>query len=168
MEHTKENSELLDVVHHEHDHLCRLFDDIGETFEKITSGELEEPRRGEALETAQEDLQMALEEMLHHFNQEEEVFFVEIEAQFPEYAKDIARLVDGHELICDRTRWLNRQLKLPDVAQGERPEEILKVIKQMCKLVHNHAVNENRLFDNALARMPADQRERMREEISKL
>lgn len=164
----QESSELIDVVHHEHDHLCRLFDDIGDTFDKIANGELDEPRRSEVLETAQEDLQMALEEMLHHFNQEEEVFFVEIEEEFPEYSKEISRLVDGHELICDRTRWLNRQLKLPDVAKGENAEEILKVVKQMCKLVHNHAVNENRLFENALKRMPAAQRDRLREEIRKL
>jgi|SRR5690554_354312 len=168
MPQTNDASNLIDVVHHEHAHLCRLFDDIGESFEKIASGELEGTRRSEVVESAQEDLQMALEEMLHHFNQEEELFFVEIEEQFPEYAKDIERLVDGHELICERTRWLNRKLKLPEVAQGEHAEEILGVVKQMCKLVHSHAVNENRLFDSALARMPVEQRERLREEIRKL
>lgn len=168
MPQTNDTSNLIDVVHHEHAHLCRLFDDIGETFEKLASGELEEPRRSEVIDSAQEDLQMALEEMLHHFNQEEELFFVEIEEAFPEYAKDIERLVAGHEMICERTRWLNRQLKLPDVAQDGHAEEVLKVVKQMCKLVHSHATNENRLFDSALARMPVEQRERLREEIRKL
>jgi hemerythrin-like domain-containing protein len=168
MAHPNNSSDLIDVVHHEHDHLCKLFDDIGETFEKIVSGELAEPRRGEVLETAREDLQMALEEMLHHFNQEEEVFFVEIEERFPEYADDIARLVDAHELMCDRTRWLNRQLKTPGAGGEERADEILKVVTQMRKLVRGHAVNENRLFDNALKRMPAEQRDQLREEIRRI
>lgn len=161
-------SDLIDVVHHEHSHLCRLFDDIAATFEKIVRGELAEARRHELLASAQEDLEMVLEEMLHHFNQEEEVFFVEIERQFPEYADEIARLVDAHELICERTRWLSRRLKTPRSALGEHADEILEVLLQMSELVRDHALNENQLFDNALQRMPATQRDQLRDEIRRV
>lgn len=162
------SSDLIDLVHHEHDHLNRLFEDIGETFEKIARGELAEPRRSDVLETASDDLQMALEEMLHHFNQEEEVFFVEIENRFPELADDISHLADAHELMCDRTRWLHRQLKKPPEGVGERAADIMKVVKQMRQLLRQHTTNENRLFDNALGRMPAAERDALLEEMRRI
>jgi iron-sulfur cluster repair protein YtfE (RIC family) len=161
-------SDLIDLVHHEHDHLVRLFEDIGQTFEKIARGELEEPRRTEILETARDELEMALEEMLHHFNQEEEVFFVEIEERFPELADDIASLARAHELMGERTRWLHKQLHLPRKTIAERSDEIMKVVKQMRKLLGQHTTNENRLFDAALKRMPPEERESLLREMRRI
>ncbi len=162
------SSDLIDLVHHEHAHLNRLFADIGETFEKIARGELDEPRCTEVLETASDDLQMALDEMLHHFNQEEEVFFVEIEKRFPELADDISHLAAAHELMCDRTRWLHRQLNQPRTGGAEGADEIMKVVKQMRQLLRQHTTNENRLFDSALQRMPAEEREALLEEMRRI
>lgn len=159
MAESKSSSDLIEVVHHEHDHLLKLFEDIGDTFEKISRGELDGPRRDEVLETASDDLQMALEEMLHHFNQEEEVFFVEIEKRFPELADDIAGLASAHEVMCDRTRWLHRQLNMPRDTIAERADEIMKVVRKMRDILGQHTANENRLFDNVLESMPAEERE---------
>ena len=79
----QQKSDLIDTVHHEHDHLGKLFDDLEETFEDLASGDMDSSRYVEVVESASGDLEVALDEMLHHFNQEEEVFFVEIEERFP-------------------------------------------------------------------------------------
>lgn len=161
-------SDLIDLVHHEHDHLCKLFEDIGQTFEKIAHGELDEPRQTEVLETASDDLEMALEEMLHHFNQEEEVFFVAIKNRFPELSDDIEELADTHELMCERTRWLHRQLSKPQEAISGKVDEVMTVVKQMRQLLSEHTANENRLFDAALQRMPAEERDSLLQEMRRL
>ncbi|MFW6053836.1 MAG: hemerythrin domain-containing protein [Persicimonas sp.] len=161
-------SDLIDLVHHEHDHLNKLFEDLSGTFEKIARGELDEPRRDEVLDTAADDLQLALDEMLHHFNQEEEVFFVAIEQRFPQLSDDITKLANAHELMCDRTRWLHRQLGKSRTTFGERIDEIMKVVKQMHQLVKQHTTNENRLFGEALQKMPAEERESLLEDMRRI
>ncbi|WP_168210289.1 hemerythrin domain-containing protein [Persicimonas caeni] len=162
------SSDLIEVVHHEHDHLLKLFEDIGDTFEKISSGELDKARREEVLETASDDLKLALEEMLHHFNQEEEVFFVEIEKRRPDLADDIASLASAHELMCDRTRWLHRQLNQSRDTIADRSDEIQKVVKQMRNLLGQHTTNENRLFDSVLENMPPEERELLLAEMRRI
>lgn len=161
-------SDLIEVVHHEHDHLLRLFEDIGDTFEKISRGELDEPRREDILDTASDELQVALDEMLHHFNQEEEVFFVEIEKRRPDLAEDIAELASAHELMCDRTRWLHRQLKQSRDTIAERADEIQKVVRQMRELLGEHTTNENGLFDTVLENMPPEERESLLAEMRRI
>ena len=86
MTNTIDRSDLLDWAHHEHEHLTKLFDDLRATFNKIAVGELEGAQREEALDQAVDDLEGALEDMLEHFNEEEEVYFLAIEARFPEFA----------------------------------------------------------------------------------
>jgi hemerythrin-like domain-containing protein len=168
MEKSKASSDLIEVVHNEHDHLLKLFEDIGQTFEKVAAGEFDEARREDVLETASDDLQLALDEMLHHFNQEEEVFFVEIEKRFPELSDDIEGLADAHELMCDRTRWLHRQLNQSRDTITERSDQIMKVVKQMRQLLGQHTTNETRLFDTALESMPPEERESLLAEMRRL
>jgi methyl-accepting chemotaxis protein len=168
MSESKASSDLIEIVHSEHDHLLKLFEDIGQTFEKVAAGELDDVRREEVLETASDDLQLALEEMLHHFNQEEEVFFVEIEERFPDKADDIARLAEAHELMCDRTRWLHRQLNQSRDTIAERSDEIMKVVKQMRQLLGQHTTNETRLFDAVLKSMPPEERESLLEDMRRI
>lgn len=168
MAESKASSDLIEIVHNEHDHLLKLFEDIGQTFEKVAAGELDEARREDVLETASDDLQLALDEMLHHFNQEEEVFFVEIEKRFPEMSDDISRLADAHELMCDRTRWLHRQLNQSRDTIAEHSDQIMKVVKQMRQLLGQHTTNETRLFDAALESMPPEERESLLAEMRRI
>lgn len=161
-------SDLIEVFHHEHDHLRKLFEDIGHTFEKLAGGELEEPRRTEVAETAADDLALALEEMLHHFNQEEEVFFVEIERQYPETADAIAELASAHELMGEKTRWLHRQLSRSPDAIADNVDEIRNVVKQMRELLVEHTENERRLFDSVLENMDAEDRDSLLQEMRRI
>ena len=64
-------SDLIDLVHHEHHHMTRLFEDLRATFERLASEKLEERERLDMLETARDDLASAFEELLHHFDQED-------------------------------------------------------------------------------------------------
>ncbi|MBA2661355.1 MAG: hemerythrin domain-containing protein [Bradymonadaceae bacterium] len=151
-------SDLIDRVHHEHEHLCRLFDDLHERFEKIAAGEFEDQSRDEIVEMAAEDLAVALDEMLHHFNQEEEIFFVDIETRFPELGAEVARLVEAHETMCERTRWLQQQFKKNAATLAVNVEPILEVLRGMKELVRQHTVEEQKLFDVVLSRIPPAER----------
>lgn len=151
-------TDLKDRVQHEHQHLCRLFEDLESNFQKIASGELDEETRAEILESTSEELAVALDEMLHHFDQEEEVFFVDIEERFPELAEEIASLVAAHELMGERTKWLQAQLKKPGDTITREIDQILEVIKTMNHLVYKHTVDEQRLFDVVLEKIPAEER----------
>src|SRR5690554_6120530 len=121
-------SDIIDLIHHEHEHICKLFTDLHDRFEKIAAGELVEESRDEMVEAAAEELDVALEEMLHHFNQEEEVLFIDFEQRFPELAADVTSLVEAHESMCERTRWLQQQFKKDSSMLSENIDEILDVL----------------------------------------
>ncbi|MFU8806388.1 MAG: hemerythrin domain-containing protein, partial [Bradymonadaceae bacterium] len=161
-------SDLIDKVHHEHQHLCRLFEDLQSSFEKINSGELDGESRAETLESASEDLAVALDEMLHHFDQEEEVFFVDIEERFPDLREEIVALVAAHELMGERTRWLQAQLKKPVDVISRDAGQILDVIRGMTELVIKHTEDEQRLFDVVLQKIPADERVSLLKEMQSI
>lgn len=161
-------SALIDIVHHEHDHLKRLFEDIEESFEEIVAGETDVASEMGALEAAADNLAVALEEMLHHFNQEEEVFFVDLEERFPELSDDIAGLVESHETMCDKTRWLRQHLEgtAEDIAADA--DEIHDVLGDMNDLLSEHTEEENRLFGRALEKMPEEEQHELLDEMRKI
>ena len=159
-----QKSDLIDRVHHEHNHLTRLFEDLGATFEKIAEGECDR----ETLESAREDLRIGLEDMLHHFDQEEEVFFVEIERRFPEFADQIAELVDTHEFVCDRTRWLHTVLSRDDDAIAELGDEVHGVLETLSKTLVDHTAQENEIFGAALRQMTPAEREALLREMQRI
>jgi uncharacterized protein YydD (DUF2326 family) len=158
MSNHQSKTDLIDKVHHEHQHLCRLFEDLEASFNKIAAGEVDEESRTEILECASEDLAVALDEMLHHFDQEEAVFFVDIEERFPEFAEEVGKLVAAHEAMAERTKWLQAQLKKPSEVIARDIEGILDVVKLMTHLVVKHTVDEQRLFDMVLDKIPAEDR----------
>lgn len=168
MEEKQIRSDLIDLVHHEHEHICRLFTDLYERFEKIAADELVDESRDEMVESAAEELTIALDEMLHHFNQEEEVFFIDFERRFPELAPDVASLVEAHESMCDRTRWLQQQFKKNAAALSENIEEVLDVLRSMSELVLKHTVEEQRFFSTVLTKIPAEERRSLLESVQKL
>ena len=161
-------SALIDIVHHEHDHLKRLFADIEASFEKIVAGETDVASEMDALESAAENLDVALEEMLHHFNQEEEVFFVDLEERFPELSDDIAGLVESHETMCDKTRWLRQHLEgsADDIAANT--EAILEVLSEMAELLSEHTAEENKMFGRALEKMPEEEQQELLDEMRRI
>ncbi len=161
-------SALIDIVHHEHDHLKRLFEDIEASFEKIVSGESDVASEMGELEAAAEDVEVALEEMLHHFNQEEEVFFVDLEERFPELSDEIAGLVEAHESMCEKTRWLRRHLsREPDQIAADA-DEIYEVLGEMTELVSEHTAEENRIFGLALEKMPEQEQHELLDEMRRI
>lgn len=164
----EQKSDLIDTVHHEHDHLVKLFDDIEDTFDELADGDMDESRYVDVVESASGDLEVALDEMLHHFNQEEEVFFVEIEQRFPEQADTIKELSDAHELMCERTRWLHRQISLPPEEINAKAQEIREVIHQMRVALSEHTERETELFDTVLRKMSAAEREALLDEMRRI
>lgn len=163
----EKTSDLIDAVHHEHAHMRRLFVDLVESFESIASGELDGESREEVVRMASEDLEVALEDMLHHFNQEEEIFFIELEQRFPVVQPKVESLVDAHETMSKRTRWLQEQLARPPEELTRNLEVVLDVLRSMARLVDEHTQEEADLFSTVLEAMSSEERrdllERMRE-----
>lgn len=161
-------SDLIDKVHHEHQHLAMMFEDIRSTFAKITSGELEGERRQEVLQSAADDLELGLDEMLHHFDQEEEVFFVEIEKRFPELSDDIAQLVAAHEFICARTKQLKALVARDSESVAKHADKAFEMIQELQEALVNHTRDENQIFSTALKAMAPEERRRLLSEMQKI
>lgn len=161
-------SALIDIIHHEHAHLKRLFEDIEASFEKIVSGETDVASEMGAIESAADNLDVALEEMLHHFNQEEEVFFVDLEERFPELSEDIAGLVDSHETMCEKTRWLRQHLEGTADDIADDAEQIHEVLGEMTDLLSEHTEEENRIFGLALEKMPEEEQHELLDEMRRV
>lgn len=164
----EQTSDLIDKVHHEHEHLRRLFDDLASSFAAISSGEVEADDQRDVIAAASEDLQVALEDMLHHFNQEEEIFFVEMEKRFPELKPRIDTLVEAHETMSQRTRWLQEQLNKPADKLARNLEVIVDVLESMSGLVETHTQEETELFDDVLERMDAGERRGLLEKMRQI
>lgn len=162
------SSELIDHIHHEHDHLTRLFEDVSSTFEKLQRGELEGDDRTEALQSASDDLRLALDEMMQHFAEEEEVLFVEIESQFPDMAPEIARLTETHEVICRDTRWLQTLLSQQPRAIEQQVARAIEVLQNLHLEVRDHSAAETKVYSEALGKLPPDRRRRMLEALNSI
>lgn len=154
----EQTSDLIDTVHHEHAHLRRLFDDLASSFADIAAGETGASSQQDVVAAATEDLEVALEEMIHHFNQEEEIFFVDMERRFPELQSEIDDLVEAHEVMAQRTRWLHEQLDREPEDIARDLEVIVDVLRSLASLVEEHTEKESQLFDTVLQKIPADER----------
>ncbi len=164
----EQRADLIDKVHHEHAHLRRLFDDLASSFRDIAAGEIGDGSQREVVSAAAEDLEVALEDMLHHFNQEEEVFFVELEERFPELESRIQKLVDAHELMAQRTRWLYEQLDRDAEELSRDLEVVVDVLDSMADLVETHTEQETELFDDVLQQVPAEERRELLEKMQQV
>lgn len=163
----EQTSDLIDQVHHEHAHLRRLFDDLASSFADIAADKTGGSEEPEVVEAASEELEVALEDMLHHFDQEEEIFFVEIEDRFPDLKPRIEELVEGHEMMTQRTRWLHEQLERDPGDVARDLEVVVDVLRSLAEMVERHTQKETELFDEVLHKIPEDERrgllEKMRE-----
>ncbi len=160
-------SDLIDAVHHEHEHLRRLFKDLAGSFQSLARGEMKREERQEMVTGAAEDLEVALEDMLEHFNQEEEVFFVVLEERFPEMKDEIHGLIKGHETMSQRARWLHEQLTRPIDEMERNVDVVLDVVQSLARLVEEHTRDETAFLDSVLNKVPSEERrqwlEKMRE-----
>lgn len=161
-------SDLIDLVHHEHDHMTKLFGDLRATFERLVEDETDDEEKRDIVETAREDLRAAYEELLHHFDQEEEVFFLQMERRFPELATDIESLVQTHEFVCDRTRWLQQVLQQDiDTIVGNL-RRVGETLTTLQTTLLDHTNTENQIFGTALRRMTAREREDLLRDMREL
>lgn len=158
-------SDVLDAVEHEHAHLRRLFDDIAETFRAIRDEQDDEPSKKEAVEMATDNLEMALDEMLEHFDEEEEVLFVAIENRYPDVRDEIGELVDAHERICERTRWLQQRMRAEKESVFKELDEILEVVDEVKELLTQHTQDEQQLFQQVLEVLPEGERKWLLKEM---
>jgi hypothetical protein len=157
-----ESSDLIDWAHHEHAHLSRLFEDLQQTFARIGAGEVEEDSVAEVLEVALEDLAGALEDMLEHFGEEEEVYFVEIEQRFPQFAARIELLVQVHERICVQTRALDAQIRRYKAEPAAQSLAALgDGVRALAAEVQAHNTQEQAVFADALRQMSEMERQQL-------
>lgn len=161
-------SDVLDAVQHEHEHLKRMFEDIQVSFRRIASGDVGDLDPETVVENAAENLELALDEMLEHFNEEEEVLFVEIEQRHPDVKPEIKNLVESHESMCEKTRWLKQQLNARDVSVFDESEKILDVIGEMIELLEKHTDDEQHLFSTVLEQVPVEERKWLLGEMKKI
>ncbi len=161
-------SDLIDLVHHEHDHMTKLFGDLRATFEQLAVDEIDDADKREIVETAREDLRAAFDELLHHFDQEEEVFFVRMESRFPELAAQIATLVQTHEFVCDRTRDLQTLLQQDVGVIAANLGRVGETLTTLQTTLLDHTNTENEIFGAALRRMTAGEREALLREMREL
>ena len=164
----EQTSDLIDQVHHEHVHLRRLFDDLAANFARIAAGEVGEKSQRDVVSAASEDLEVALDDMLEHFDQEEEVFFVEIERRFPELKPRIEILVEAHEEMTQRTRWLHEQLGKSPESLARNLEVVVDVLQSMAQLVEKHTEEETALFDDVLDEIPESERRGLLEKMRQI
>jgi hypothetical protein len=157
-----ETSDLIDWAHHEHAHLSRLFEDLQQTFARIGAGDLAEEGVAEAVALALEDLTVALEDMLEHFGEEEEFYFVEIEQRFPQFAGRLELLVQAHERICAQTRELERSLRGYRQRGGDALwGELGQRVQVLAAEVQAHNVQEQVVFEDALKQMSEVERQQL-------
>ncbi len=164
----EQTSDLIDQVHHEHAHLRRLFDDLASSFAQIAAGDVGEKNQSDVVSAASEELEVALDDMLEHFDQEEEVFFVEIERRFPDLKPRIESLVEAHEEMTRRTRWLHKQLGKSAEKLSRELEVVVDVLNSMAQLIDGHTQEETALFDDVLQKIPEGERRGLLEKMRQI
>lgn len=161
-------TDLIDQLHHEHAHLNRLFAELATTFEEVAAGDVTGDDCDDALATAAEDLTVALDEMLRHFSQEEEILFVELAARFPELRDDIQALEQNHESITTHTRWLLAMLARGYASFREEYESAVERLAAVSREVSQHTLDEVRVYDDALKLLDPDERRAMLEQLQQI
>ncbi len=155
--------DVISHIEHEHSHLTRLFADIDRAFRQVNQDGVQASE--DALSTVSEDLEHAMEEMLDHFAEEEQVLFAHIEERFPEMESEIVALVQAHELICDRTRWLQQLLNADRSKLESEMAKALEIIHQLADEVAKHTEAESRVYTTALSQMSASERRELLENL---
>ena len=168
-----DRSDLAEWAGHEHEHMSKLFDDLSETFRRMAAGQLVGQEQEEALEVALDDLDVALEDMLEHFNEEEEVYFGAIEQHFPELSHALEELVQAHEDICAMIKGLQRQIVVgtsrASASSRVATRAALDVrgldeqVQSLVGALKQHNEREREVFQAALTRLNQEQLEALRQ-----
>lgn len=140
--------ELIDLITKEHDHLSRFFADLNTRFYDLENESID----ADFLENTRCDLEFGIEEMLHHFDQEEEVLFIEIVKRLPEEKEKVQKLIRMHEFICDQTRDLQQVLQSTVDELPEQIPYIHDLVSTIRGALRTHARQEDvffhRIFEN--------------------
>ena len=155
---TLDRSDILEWAEHEHAHMDRLFQDLRETFARIAASDVSDAQAREAVDQAVDDLRGALDDMLEHFNEEEEVYFVAIEGRFPELGPQVARLVHTHESICRKVKRMTHQLAKPLPQVREEVKGLSTQLDELVVTLEDHNEEEQVIFATALKRLSSDER----------
>ena len=83
-------------------------------------------------------------------------------------ADEIASLVESHETMCEKTRWLRSHISAEPEEIAELAESILDVLQTMTDLLAEHTEEENRIFEAALEKMPEDEQQELLDEMRKI
>ncbi len=162
------NNELIDQLHHEHAHLTRLFTELSQTFRRVASSDVDDDDWDDALTTAAEDLGAALDEMLHHFSQEEEILFVEIAERFPEFSDEISRLERNHESIVGHARNLLSLLGRGPQSFRDEYERAIQILSLVSEEVTQHTLDEAKVYGDALKKLAPAERRAMLEQLKQI
>ncbi len=155
---TLDRSDLLEWAEHEHAHLDRLFQDLRETFARVAESDVADEHARELVDQAVDDLRGALDDMLEHFNEEEEVFFVAIEGRFPELGVKVAKLVNTHESICRRVKRMTHQLSKPLSQVRADVKSLSTQLDELVGTLEDHNEEEQEIFATALKNLSSDER----------
>ena len=158
MNDTLDRSDLLEWAEHEHEHLDRLFQDLRATFAQLASQTMGDEKVRDMVEQSVDDLKGALDDMLEHFNEEEEVYFLAIEQRFPELSESVARLVAAHESICRKVKRMAHQLERPLSELRAGVSGLSEQLDELVRTLEEHNDEEQTIFDAALSRMSQQER----------
>ena len=161
-------NELLDQLHHEHAHLNRLFTELSETFRRVAAGKVSDEDADDALATAAEDLTVALDEMLHHFSQEEEILFVELVQRFPELHASVAELERNNESITKETKLLLGMLGRGHQSFRDDFDHAVQTLESVSHKVAQHTKDEARVYGAALKQLAPAERRAMLEQLQQI
>ncbi len=135
-------SHLVDLIKHEHDHLMHFFTDLDKRFYEADSGQID----ATFLELARGELELGIEELLHHFDQEEAVLFAEVVSRFPVEKEYVAKLTRMHEFICDQTQDLQIILESNPVELQKKVSDVHDIVSTIRGALRTHAKHENAFF----------------------
>ncbi len=135
-------SQLVDVIKHEHEHLTRFFTDLNARFYEAEAGSID----ATFLESAREELEFGVEELLHHFDQEEAVLFAEVVTRFPVEKENVDKLTRMHEFICDQTKDLQVILENDPAEMQSKISEVHDLVSTIRGALRTHARHENAFF----------------------
>lgn len=158
-------TDLIDQLHHEHAHLTRLFSELAQTFAGLAVADEVD---ADLLSTAADDLQTALDEMLHHFSQEEEILFIELARKFPEMRDALGELERNHESITTHTRWLLTLLGRGPDAFLQESKAAIEAVEAVSREIKQHTMDEARIYGDALRRLGPEERRAMMEQLQQI
>lgn len=156
---------LMHDVRLEHDHFEKMFSDLRETFRRVVMQDLSLTEQPDILETALQDLQFLVDEMLEHFEEEEELLFVTVLHQMPDQSSKVDELIMAHDDMCVKLCRIEGLVHNEAEEVERRAMRIYDLLSGLSKDVQKHATEEDQLVYTLLQRLNAGDCERLLQEL---